>query len=76
MIEHLIACFEQRKITSFPLYNKRNTENVVTYKGTSSPRNKPRSSTRLKSKTTQNLTNKIKPQIVLKPKELTHGRKI
>ena len=28
--EHLIACFEQRKITTFPLYEKRNTEKVVT----------------------------------------------
>ena len=30
MREHLIACFEQRKITTFPLYEKRNTEKVVT----------------------------------------------
>ena len=36
MREHLIACFEQRKITTFPLYEKRNTEKVVTYKETSS----------------------------------------
>ena len=60
MREHLISCFEQRNITTFPLYEKRNTEKVVTYKETSSPWNKPRRSTRLKSKTTQNLTNKIK----------------
>ena len=26
MREHLIACFEQRKITTFQLYEKRNTE--------------------------------------------------
>ena len=58
--EHLIACFEQRKITTFPLYEKGNAENVVTYKETSSPKNKPRRSARLRSKTTQNLTNKIK----------------
>ena len=60
MREHLIACFEQRKITTFPLYEKRNTEKVVTYKETSSPWNKPRHSARLRSKTTQNSTNKIK----------------
>ena len=29
MREHLIACFEQRKITTFPLHKKRNTEKVV-----------------------------------------------
>ena len=60
MREHLIACFEQRKITTFPLYEKRNTEKVVTYKETSSPWNMPRRSARLQSKTTQNLTNKSK----------------
>ena len=48
MREHLIACFEQRKITTFPLYEKRNTEKVVTYKETSSPWNQPRCSARLK----------------------------
>ena len=42
MKEHLIAWFEQRKITTFPLSEKRNTEKVVTYKETSSPWNKPR----------------------------------
>ena len=36
------------------------TKKVVTYKETSSPWNKPRRSARLRSKTTQNLTNKIK----------------
>ena len=60
MREHLIACFEQRKITTFVVYEKRSTEKVVTYKETSSPWNKPRCSARLKSKTIQNLTNKIK----------------
>ena len=60
MREYLVASFEQRKITTFPLYEKRNTEKVVTYKETSSPRKKPRRSARLKSKTTQNLINKIK----------------
>ena len=40
MREHLIACFELRKITKFPLYEKKNTEKVVTYKETSSPWNK------------------------------------
>ena len=29
MREHLIACFEQRKITTFPLYEKRIIEKVV-----------------------------------------------
>ena len=42
MTEHLIACFEQRKITKFPLYGKRNREKVVTYKEISLPWNKPR----------------------------------
>ena len=60
MREHLIACFEQRKITTFPLYEKRNTKKAVTYKETSSPWNKPRRSARLRSKATQNFTNKIK----------------
>ena len=60
MREHLIACFEQRKVTTFPLYKKINTEKVVTYKEISSPWNKSRRSARLKSKTTQNLTNNIK----------------
>ena len=32
MREHLIACFEQRKITTFPLCEKRNREKVVTHK--------------------------------------------
>ena len=32
-----MCCFEQRKITSFPLYEKTNTEKVVTIKETSSP---------------------------------------
>ena len=31
MREHLIGCFEKRKITTIPLYQKRNTEKVVTY---------------------------------------------
>ena len=35
MREHLIACFEQQKITTSPLYEKKNTEKVVTYKETS-----------------------------------------
>ena len=35
MRKHLIACFEQRKLTTFPLYEKRNTEKTVTYKETS-----------------------------------------
>ena len=48
MREQLIACFEQRKITTLPLYEKRNTEKVVTHKETSSPWNKPRRSTRLR----------------------------
>ena len=60
MREQLIACFEQRKITTLPLYEKRNTEKVVTHKETSSPWNKPRRSTRLRWKTTQNFTNMIK----------------
>ena len=48
MREHLFVCFEQQKITTFPLYEKRNTEKVVTYKETSLPCNKPRHSARLK----------------------------
>ena len=40
MRDHVIACFEQQKITLFPLYEKRNTEKVITYKETSSPWNK------------------------------------
>ena len=60
MREHLIACLEQQKITAFPLYEKQNTEKVVTCKETSSPWNKPRRSARLRSKATQNFTNKIK----------------
>ena len=32
MREHLIACFEQRKITTFPFYEKRNTEKLHTKK--------------------------------------------
>ena len=35
MREHLIACFEQQKITTSLLYEKKNTEKVVTYKETS-----------------------------------------
>ena len=60
MREHLIPYFEQRNITTFPLYKKRKTKKVVTYNETSSPWNKPQRSARLKSKTTQKLTNKIK----------------
>ena len=60
MREHLIVCFEQWKITTFPLKEKRNTEKVATYKETSSPWKRPWRSARLKSKTTQHLTNKIK----------------
>ena len=60
MREYLIACFEKRKITTFLLYVKRNTEEVVTQKETSSPWNKLRRSARLKQKTTPNLSNKIK----------------
>ena len=48
MREHLIGCFEKRKITTFSLYEKRNTEKVFTYKETSSLRNKPRRSAALK----------------------------
>ena len=55
MRELLIACFEQRKITTFLLYEKRNTEKVVTYKKTSSPWNKLRRSARLRSKATKTL---------------------
>ena len=29
MREYLIACFEQQKIATFPLYEKKNTEKVV-----------------------------------------------
>ena len=54
MRDHVIACFEQQKITLFPLYEKRNTEKVITYKETSSPWNKAQRSARLNSKTTQN----------------------
>ena len=56
--ERLSACFEKQKFISFPLYVK-NRETVVTYKETTSSWNKPKRSTRLKSKTMQNLTNKI-----------------
>ena len=42
MREHLIACFEQQKIATVPLYEKSNTEKVVTYKETYSPRNQPK----------------------------------
>ena len=62
------CCFEQRKITSFPLYEKTITEKVVTSKETSSSFNKPRLSARLKSKRTQNLTNKIKISSRFEPK--------
>ena len=48
MREQLIACFEQQKITTLPLYEKRNTEKVVTHKETSSPWNKLRRSARLR----------------------------
>ena len=37
MREYVIAYFEQRNITSFPLYERRNIEKLVTYKETSSP---------------------------------------
>ena len=48
MGEHLIACMEQQKITTFSLYEKRNTEKIVTYKEASSPWNKPRRSDKIK----------------------------
>ena len=60
MREHLIACFEQQKFTTFAVYEKRNTEKVVTFKETCSPWNKPRRSARFKPKRKQNLMNKIK----------------
>ena len=71
MSEHLIACFEHRKMTTFALYEKRNREKVVTYKETSSssPWIKPRRSARLRSKATQNFTNKIKLSNRFKTKE-------
>ena len=52
MREHFIACSKERKIITFPLYEKRNTEKVVTYKETSSPWNQPPRSARLTSKAT------------------------
>ena len=48
MREHLIGCFEKRTNRTFPLYEKRNTEKVVTYQERSSPWNKPQHSARLK----------------------------
>ena len=33
--ENLIACFEQRKVTMFPLYQRTNTEKVVIYRKSS-----------------------------------------
>ena len=47
------------KLQRFALPKKK-TEKVVTFKKASAPWNKSRRSARLKSKTTQNLTNKIK----------------
>ena len=46
MREHLINYFEQQKITTFPFYEERNTEKLVTYKERSSPWNKPQYSVR------------------------------
>ena len=46
MREHLITYFEQQKITTFPFYEERNTEKLVTYKERSSPWNKPQYSVR------------------------------
>ena len=46
MREHLITYFEQKKMTTFPFYEERNTEKV-TYKERSSPWNKSRYSARL-----------------------------
>ena len=60
MREHLLAYFEQWKLTAFPFYQNRNAKKVAIYKETSSPWNQPRCSTRLKWKTTQQLTKKIK----------------
>ena len=71
MREHLIACFEQRKITTFPLYEKRNTEKVVTYKKTSSPWNIPDAQLDYNQNRQKTLQTRLSFQIVLKPKELT-----
>ena len=46
MREHLITYFEQQKITTFPFFEERNTEKLVTYKERSSPWNKPQYSVR------------------------------
>ena len=48
MGEHLIAYLEQQKIPTLSLYEKRNTEKIVTYKEASSPWNKPRLSAKIK----------------------------
>ena len=76
MREHLIACFQQRKITTFPLYEKRNTEKVVTYKKTSSPWNIPDAQLDYNQNRQKTLQTRLSFQIVLKPEELTCKRKI
>ena len=75
MREHLIACFQQRKITTFPLYEKRNTEKVVTYKKTSSPWNIPDAQLDYNQNRQKTLQTRLSFQIVLKPEELTYRRK-
>ena len=75
MREQLIACFEQQKITTLPLYEKRNTEKVVTHKETSSPWNKPRRSARLRWKTIQNFTNMIRLSNCFETERAAYRRK-
>ena len=48
MTEYLIVCFDQRKITTFLLYEKRNAERLVAKKETFSPWKKLQSSAGLK----------------------------
>ena len=71
-----MCCFEQRKITSFPLYEKTNTEKVVTIKETSSPWNKSDLQVDWNKKGHKTLQKRLRLQIVLKPKELKYRKKI
>ena len=77
--EHLIVCFEQRKIATFPLYEKRNTGKVVTYKETSSPGNIPWKEPPVQldenQKQQKTLPTRLSFQVVLKLKERTYRRK-
>lgn len=60
MTGHLIASFEQQIITTFPFYQKEIQKKLLNTKKQYSSWNNPQCSARLKSKTSQNITNKIK----------------